>query len=193
MPYGSNTIIFSAGFTGTAYNEYWGIWIDYNQNGTFETTEKVTSGSSSSSANLSSTFIVPATALAGNTRMRISMKYNATSTACETFSYGEVEDYTVNIGAPAMAGINTIIGNEIGNEPNLFEFSMYPNPVENMLKVSLLDNRKASFRIYTLTGQKVKSGNLNQNEINVSSLKSGVYILEINDGQKTITKKFVKK
>jgi hypothetical protein len=25
------TILFSAGFSGTAYTEYWKIWIDYNQ------------------------------------------------------------------------------------------------------------------------------------------------------------------
>jgi hypothetical protein len=38
--YGSNTILFSAGLLGTAYTEYWKIWIDYNQNGTFETSEE---------------------------------------------------------------------------------------------------------------------------------------------------------
>jgi hypothetical protein len=52
LPYGSNTILFSAGFSGTAYTEYWKIWIDYNQNGTFETSEEIVTGSSSSSANL---------------------------------------------------------------------------------------------------------------------------------------------
>ena len=30
--------------------------------------------------------------------MRISMKWNAAPTPCETFSYGEVEDYTVSFG-----------------------------------------------------------------------------------------------
>jgi hypothetical protein len=43
---------------------------------------------------LTSTFTVPTSALAGTTRMRVSMKYNAAQTACETFAYGEVEDYT---------------------------------------------------------------------------------------------------
>jgi hypothetical protein len=42
---------------------------------------------------LTSTFTVPTSALAGTTRMRVSMKYNAAQTACETFAYGEVEDY----------------------------------------------------------------------------------------------------
>lgn len=190
VPYGSNTITYSTGFTGSAYTEFWAVWIDYNKNGTFETTEQVASGSSSSSANLSSTFTVPTSALAGNTRMRVSMKYNAAPTACETFSYGEVEDYTVNIGGPVMAAIEAP---SITNEKNIFDFNMYPNPVGDILNVSLLDNRKAMFTIYNLNGQKIKDGDTEQKEINVSNLEAGVYIFEINDGQKTLTKKFVKK
>jgi hypothetical protein len=33
--------------------------------------------------------------------MRVSMKYNGIPTPCEAISYGEVEDYTVNIVAGA--------------------------------------------------------------------------------------------
>ncbi len=192
VPYGSNTITYSAGFSGSAYTEFWAVWIDYNKNGTFETTEQVASGSSSASTNLTSTFTVPTSALAGNTRMRVSMKYNAAPTACETFSYGEVEDYTVNIGGTPFAGIASN-GNEIGNEANVFEFNMYPNPVESMLKIALADDRNTTFKIYNLLGQEVKGGKLNQNEINVAGLEAGLYIFELNDGQKTLTKKFIKK
>ncbi|WP_136669106.1 GEVED domain-containing protein [Flavobacterium sp. H122] len=191
VPYGSNTITFSAGFTGSAYTEYWSVWIDYNQNGTFETTEKVVTGSSSSSTNLTSTFTVPTTALAGQTRMRVQMKYNATSTACETFSYGEVEDYTVNIGASGLTGLNS--GEEITNESNVFDLVMYPNPAQTTLNIAMLDNRSVSYRIFNLMGQPLKSGKLNQQGINVSDLASGMYILEVNDGQKSISKKFSKK
>jgi len=192
LPYGSNTITYSAGFTGSAYTEYWRVWIDYNKNGTFETTEQVVSGSSSSSANLSTTFTVPTTALSGTTRMRVAMKYNAAPTSCETFSYGEVEDYTVNIGAAAVNGIANF-GNELANDSNVYDFDMYPNPVESTLTISVFDNREVSYKIYNLMGQTVKANKLNQSEINVADMPSGLYIFEINDGQKTITKKFIKK
>jgi hypothetical protein len=33
---------------------------------------------------------------------------------------------------------------------------------------------------------------LSESGINVSALETGVYILEVNDGQKTVAKKFVK-
>lgn len=194
LPYGSNTILFSAGFSGTAYTEFWKVWIDYNQNGTFETSEEMVSGSSSSSTNLTSTFTVPTSALAGPTRMRVSMKYNAAQTACETFSYGEVEDYTVNIGGTAITSLISAKNvNELGNENSNYDFSMYPNPTNNILNVRMADNRQVSFRVIDYFGHQVDAGELSENAINVSKLGVGVYVIEVNDGQKTITKKFIKK
>jgi hypothetical protein len=38
----------------------------------------------------------------------------------------------------------------------------------------------------------VDTGELSESGINVSALETGVYILEVNDGQKTVAKKFVK-
>ena len=193
LPYGSNTILFSAGFSGTAYTEYWKIWIDYNQNGTFETAEEIVSGSSSSSANLTSTFTVPTSAVAGPTRMRVSMKYNAVQTACEAFSYGEVEDYTVNIGAAAITTITTAkVAIDLGNEDSISDVVMYPNPADNILNVRMADSRKGTYRLINFLGQQVDAGKLSESGINVNKLRAGVYILEVNDGQKTVAKKFVK-
>lgn len=193
VPYGSNTILFSAGFSGSAYTEYWKIWIDYNKNGVFETAEQIVSGSSSSSANLTATFTVPTTALAGATRIRVSMKYNAAQTACETFSYGEVEDYTVNIGGTAITAFNTSFAGDLGNENNIFDYTMSPNPANDFLNVKMADNRSASYRVINYLGQQVESGKISENAINVSKLGAGIYLLEVNDGQKRMTKKFIKK
>ena len=194
LPYGSSTILFSAGFSGTAYTEFWKVWIDYNQNGIFETSEEMVSGSSSSSGTLTSTFTVPSSALAGNTRMRVSMKYNAVQTACETFSYGEVEDYTVNIGGAAITTFSTtkITAKELGNEKSISDLYMYPNPTDNILNVRMGDNRKGTYRIVNILGQEVGAGKLSENTINVSPLGRGVYLLEVNDGQKITSKKFIK-
>ena len=193
LPYGSNTISFSAGFSGSAYTEYWKVWIDFNQNGTFDSSELMVSGSSSSSGTLSSTFTVPTNAISGATRMRVSMKYNAAQTACESFSYGEVEDYTVYIGGAALkAMIAPINGEVLGFEEPIYDFKMYPNPTRGELNVKMGDARKGTYRMLNYAGQQVDAGKLSKLELNVSDLASGVYILEINDGQKIIKKQFVK-
>ena len=87
-------------WSGSKYKEGYSIWIDYNQDGDFsDSGEQVYTHVATDATTVSGTFTVPTGATAGNTRMRISMKYNAIPTACEEFSYGEVEDYTVNIVA----------------------------------------------------------------------------------------------
>ena len=190
----TNAMIVSAGFRSSSYTEHWAVWIDFNRNGTFESSEKVVSGSSSSANNLSANVAVPANALLGNTRMRVSMKYNSAQTACETFADGEVEDYTVNITASSSSF--SVLGNTnaqaLGNEDSL-SLTAYPNPASNNIQVKL--NSKAenlTYRIVNTLGQVVKRGQLNRNNINVSDIKSGIYVLEVNDGQKSITTKLVK-
>ncbi|HHC79753.1 MAG TPA: T9SS type A sorting domain-containing protein [Flavobacteriia bacterium] len=196
LPYGSNTIVVSAGFSSSSYTENWRVWIDFNKNGVFENSEQMVNGSSSSAGNLSYTFTVPTTALAGNTRMRVSMKWNGTPTSCETFSYGEVEDYTVNIGSTTgIAGFNTSavhIDGELGNEVSLFNANIYPNPTSGSITIQLRDSRNASYKIINMIGQTVKQGAIDGNSINVTRLKSGMYFVEVNDGQKSILSKLIK-
>lgn len=104
------TITVTPTWTGSAYSEGIAVWIDYNGNGDFsDSGELVWSRTASTATPASGTFTVPATALTGATRMRVSMKYNGVPTACEAFSYGEVEDYTVNLqtGAADMTPPST--------------------------------------------------------------------------------------
>lgn len=85
-------------WTGTIYSEGYAAWIDYNKDGDFEDAgEQIFSQSPTQATPVSGSFTVPASATQGVTRMRVSLKYNGIPTPCESFTYGEVEDYTVNI------------------------------------------------------------------------------------------------
>ncbi len=96
---GSTSVTLTPGFASTAYNEYWKIWIDLNEDSDFDDAgELVFDAGSLSSSAVSGNMTIPASAEGITTRMRVSMKYDAAQTACETFAYGEVEDYTVTIG-----------------------------------------------------------------------------------------------
>ncbi|PKV50397.1 putative secreted protein (Por secretion system target) [Aquimarina sp. MAR_2010_214] len=103
----SNTITITPTWTGTVYNEAYAVWIDYNQDGDFKDSgELVWSKSASKTTPVSGSFSVVSGAKDGSTRMRVSMKYNGIPTSCESFQYGEVEDYTVVIGAKTEANSN---------------------------------------------------------------------------------------
>ncbi|MCF6133136.1 reprolysin-like metallopeptidase [Flavobacterium wongokense] len=94
------TITVTPSWTSTAYPEGYAVFIDYNQNGVFtDSGETVWTNAASTTTPVSGSITIPATATLGTTRMRVSMKYNGVPTSCEAFSYGQVEDYTVNIQA----------------------------------------------------------------------------------------------
>ncbi len=96
----SNAITLTPGFGGSAYNEYWKVWIDFNADNDFsDSGELVYDAGSVASTAQSGTIAIPSSVATGSTRMRVSMKYNGAQTECEAFDYGEVEDYTVNITA----------------------------------------------------------------------------------------------
>ncbi|MEP1488070.1 MAG: choice-of-anchor D domain-containing protein [Algibacter sp.] len=111
------TIDITPTWPGTNYDEGYAVWIDYNQDGDFDDTdENVFTLSPSQTTPASGNFTVPTTALSGNTRMRVSLKYNGIPDSCESFTWGEVEDYTVNINVSAFPEIdvtgqnNSIVG-----------------------------------------------------------------------------------
>nr|WP_239761765.1 T9SS type A sorting domain-containing protein [Tenacibaculum finnmarkense] len=72
--------------------------------------------------------------------------------------------------------------------------SIYPNPAVNFVHVNLASKAKnTSYKIINITGSTVQKGRLNTAKLNVTNLSSGMYILEVYDGQKVLTTKLLKK
>ncbi len=85
------------GFSSSAYTEYWKIYADLNQDGDFNDYGELLYYNNSSST-LNGNLTIPSDALTGTTRIRFIMKGDSyTADACETFTYGEVEDYQLKI------------------------------------------------------------------------------------------------
>src|SRR5690554_3274060 len=102
----------SAGLTytlkvGTSYSspqsESVKVWIDYDENDTFDPSEEVGSISGMNAGLNSIDFTVPATTTLGVKRMRVKLDYTTDAssiTACGSATWGETEDYSVEIIAP---------------------------------------------------------------------------------------------
>ncbi len=84
-------------FLQTARNEHYRVWVDNNQDGDFADAGELLFSAGPTTAPVSGTIVIPITALNGNTRMRVSMRYNAAPPNCGTYDNGEVEDYTLKI------------------------------------------------------------------------------------------------
>ncbi|MFN5246263.1 MAG: GEVED domain-containing protein [Ignavibacteria bacterium] len=82
------------------YGQGVAIWIDFNQNGTYEPTERVYASADVIPAGQSrnGTITIPVTALPGTTRMRVRCGYATLGTSidpCNNLTYSETEDYNV--------------------------------------------------------------------------------------------------
>lgn len=84
----------------TPYNEGYSVWIDYNFDGDFDDpNENVLTISPTQESPVVRSFSIigslPDGYISGTTRMRVAMNRDAIPTSCDTFSFGEVEDYYV--------------------------------------------------------------------------------------------------
>ncbi|HRG39197.1 MAG TPA: T9SS type A sorting domain-containing protein, partial [Bacteroidia bacterium] len=81
-----------------------------------------------------------------------------------------------NVAASKYVGI-------FEQQKNSFVFSVYPNPANNLLTVNLenVNNQNLSLTIYNAIGAVVKTMDIQQNQqqIDVSNLSNGLYMIEL--------------
>ncbi len=190
------------GFSGSSYTEYWNVWVDFNQDGDFDDANELLD-SGSGAGPLFGNPTIPSDASLGETRLRVSMRYNSFPPSCGSFQYGEVEDYTINIqgGATIVTsdqGSSTSlrsIGEEV--EPNNLRLS--PNPTSELVNVEYISREGGQVNTYItdLTGRTVQFSTMqfgkgeNKVRIDVSSLNSGIYMFKIVDGDFVSTQKLM--
>ncbi|MES2617497.1 MAG: immunoglobulin-like domain-containing protein [Bacteroidota bacterium] len=111
------TVSVTVGYCGTsvAYNNQALVWIDYNKNNAFEASEAVKSTPSAYASgirDINFTFTVPCNITPGTTRMRCVLSETTTMTnpgsACGTYTWGETEDYSVNVQLPTSVSSSFI-------------------------------------------------------------------------------------
>ena len=182
----SNSITITPLWTGTVYNEGYAVFVDWNRDGDFgDAGELAYSRAATTATPITGSFNVPAGASAGPTRMRVSMKYNGIPTACESFTYGEVEDYIVVIPTSAQ-GFGS--GNSITQNA---ELTLYPNPVSRgIVNVKLSNVNATSYSIFNLVGQQVAKGVFTET-IDVSQLQVGIYMIRIEAEGQEFVERFI--
>ncbi len=130
---------------------------------------------------------IPLASYTGNVRMRVRISYqpDGAITPCGPSSYGETEDYTINI--TSGAGIN---------DSPLSQVSIYPNPANEELFVDLKDLEGVnSISILDMNGKHIKAQQKIENGINtlpISELKAGVYQVRITQNGYQFTQRIIK-
>ena len=185
------TIALTPGFvSGAAYFEYWTVYIDFNQDGIFEPNEMV--GQIHNAITARKSFPVPVSALNGPTRMRIQMQAGAyQDDPCATYTYGEVEDYTVVIARLKDEQV------EVHAElPNTADFNLYPNPASGNIFINQITGTagEVNVDVMNLSGQIVASYKLTNadNRVPVNGLPNGNYFIRIYNNEMNVVKRFIK-
>lgn len=82
-----------------SFTEYYRIWIDYDRDEVFESSEEITTSFLlTAGASTTISFTVPTAVALGTTRMRVRCVYGAlTFDACSNYTYGEAEDYSITL------------------------------------------------------------------------------------------------
>jgi hypothetical protein len=160
------------------------VYIDYNKDGDFtDSGELAWSQAPSITTPVTGSITIPAAASLGNTRMRVMIQFGSIPTSpCISYTYGQVEDYTLNI---VSAGRVEPVVKDIKDLP--IEIKLYPNPVKDILNVS--NTGSEEYRIFDMAGKLINSGKLNKGSVNVSNLTQGAYIIQIG---REVSKKFIK-
>ena len=141
----SYAISISPDFSWTQWDEHINVWIDFNQNGSFEDVgEQVLSGvsragtPSSLPQAVTGNVSVPQSAKLGKTRMRVTMQQAKYADACGDFDFGEVEDYSINIVASTGSRAKQIL-----------TFSAYTVPSQ-AVKLEWISNGDAQANSYQI-------------------------------------------
>lgn len=176
------TYPFSASFTGTSYSDDQVlVWIDFNKDGDFDDAGEQVLVTPKKKSPWTGNITISASATVGKTRMRVRLHDSSltpNSTPCGNSQYGQVEDYSLNIGALAVQDVKQ---NSI---------QVYPNPASDFITISNVSS-KTKFEIFNVAGQLVNQGTTD-GKVNVSKLAKGVYILTVeSNGEKSQTK-FIK-
>ena len=172
--------------TDYGYSYHVVIWVDANDNYTFEPSEIVYTGVSldDPTTTLNASFVMPSATPLGNHRMRIVATYDQQipSNPCYGASYGETVDFIVNVVATASS-------NSFDNA----NFVAYPNPVKDVLNLSYT-SEISTVRVLNLLGQEVVSKAVNgtSTQVDMSQLNAGTYIVNVTVGDAVKSIKVIK-
>jgi hypothetical protein len=177
--------------TGSAFtDDEIAVWIDYNNDSDFsdagEQVGYVLVGTGWSNV---FTFTVPTSAVSSAVRMRVRISYSTDGAIvpCGQSTYGEVEDYTLNITASSASLL----------ENDLSAITIYPNPSSDILNIDLssVDEEVQSIFLVDITGKLMQIIDVNENallKLNLSSFASGLYYIKISSATNTVVRQVVK-
>ncbi len=182
------------GFPSFSSQEYWTVWIDYNQDGFFSSQEVAFDSGQALRDSVTGIVNIPATAKIGSTRMRVVMRFRIPGSACSfsTDFFGEVEDYCLSIG-PISSSKQSLLP---------YTTRIFPNPFSEQARIQMELPRPQDWlraEVLNLQGQVVHStlqhrvpAGLLEMAMGGKTWPPGTYILRLSTPDGMLTRKIIK-
>ncbi len=108
---------------------------------------------------------------------------------CQTYPYGETEDYFIELTNPLLTTINTKYNKTT-------DISLYPNPVQNVLNINAYHSNIDGLTIFDVYGKQAKFNIISKSEhnlsINTENITNGLYFISVTSGLEKAYLKFIK-
>jgi len=119
----------------------------------------------------------------GGTTTQDSSEFTGLENATYTITVEDENGCLIEI-TQVLTSINNLI---------LQNVELFPNPSENYLNIKVLEKGAIFYKIYNTNGNAIINNSLSNGEnIDISIIPSGIYIIEIRANNKSIKKKFIK-
>lgn len=186
-------ILLIPGYSGLPYPEYFRVYIDYNGDGDFDDPDDLAFDAGySTTDSLAGKIKPPVFSTKGLSRMRVLMKYKgpagSSPTPCETFDFGQVEDYCVLLGS--VIGTESLIDNRE-------RVSAFPQPARDrvFVRVPGAGANPVQWCLFDATGRMLEQGNAGAGpepvEISVSGLPGGWYVVRLQTRERVFQQKIL--
>ncbi|MBP4136671.1 zinc-dependent metalloprotease [Flavobacterium sp. P7388] len=160
----------------TGNPQYIQAWIDYDNSGTFETSElvansitKVPTPNGFTTDAIWTKNIVPPVTATLNTPLRFRVRASEETGVCTTPAYGQVEDYTVTLKP------STILNTNEQKADSKFVIG-YAKKDNKLISNKIIGN----YKIYDMSGKLIQKGTSDSKEVDLTFSQSGVYIIMVN-------------
>lgn len=172
---GESYLITVEGYTGGNYENFVSVFFDWDMDGEFNNEDErydiglLINTTGTDGQQLINEITVPSGISLGTTRMRVVKNYfENTTDACAALDWGQIEDYTVEVGPESVSDFDK------------FDFAFGPNPTTQSLNLrsqELIEN----VTFYNILGQMVMNEAIHttSHTFDLSNLGNGAYFMEV--------------
>ncbi|HEX2618380.1 MAG TPA: GEVED domain-containing protein, partial [Flavobacteriales bacterium] len=169
-------IVLEPGYAGTAYTEYFTVWMDLDRDGQYTEDERVLDPGAGVVGPLTTTITLPLTP-PGPIRMRVIMRFdNPVDNGCvDGYDFGETEDYCLTV---------TDNPGGIADGANAGTVQVYPVPADQRVTFQVGNNASGQVQVMDAAGRIIAAVPVRGGAatFDTTTLGAGAYLYRITEG-----------